>query len=112
MGVQDQVWGRSGEMARNPSKTNRSKEVEGHVQEEAEIWDKEDSQESTGVILAMTYYIRDMKLEEVTSCFQAGTLMERQRHQPTHKTFIPKCILSTSNKGTGDGAETEGIATQ
>ena len=86
--------------------------MEGHLQEEAEIWDKEDSQESTGVILAMTYYIRDMKLEEVTSCFQAGTLMERQRHQPTHKTFIPKCILTTSNKGTGDGAETKATANQ
>jgi phage baseplate assembly protein gpV len=77
---------------------------------QTEIWDKEGNQESTGVILAVTYYIRDMKLEEATSCFQAGTLMERQRHQPTHKTFISKCILSTSNEGTGDGAETEGIA--
>ena len=86
--------------------------MEGHLQEEAEIWDKEDNQESTGVILALTFYIRDMKLEEVTSCCQAGTLMERQRHQPIHKTFIPKCILSTSNKGTGDGAEAEGIAIQ
>ena len=47
MGVQDQVWGRSGEMARNPSKTNRSKEVEQHLQEEAEILDKEGNQEST-----------------------------------------------------------------
>ena len=36
MGVQDQVWGGTGEMARNPSKTNRSKEVEQHLQEEAD----------------------------------------------------------------------------
>ena len=71
--------------------------MEGHLQEEAEIWDKEDSQESTGVMLAVTYYIRDMKLEEVTSCFQAGTLMERQRHQPTHKTSNPIFFLFPTN---------------
>ena len=28
-------------------------------------------------------------------------------HQPTHKTFHPKFILSTGNAGMGDGVETE-----
>jgi hypothetical protein len=58
----------------------------------------------------MTHSIEDMEPEEATSCIQAGTLVEPQRHQPTHKTFNPKFILSTRNLGIGEGAETEGTA--
>jgi len=48
----------------------------------------------------------DMEPDEFTSCSQAETLVEGQRHQPTHKTFNPKSILSTRNAGMGNGAET------
>jgi hypothetical protein len=43
-----------------------------------------------------------MEPEEVTSCSLAGTPVEQYRHQPTHKNFNPKFILSTRNIGTGD----------
>ena len=66
----------------------------GHLQEETETWDKEGAQESMGVTLAVTHYIGDIKLEDATSCSQSG-----YRHQPTHKTFNPECILSTRNSG-------------
>jgi hypothetical protein len=65
-----------------------------------------------GVTLAVTHYIEDVEPEEATSCSQAGTPGEQWRHKPTYKTFNPKCILSTSNAGTGEGAETEGMANQ
>ena len=63
------------------------------------------------VTLAVTHYIGDVEPEETTSC-QAGAPVEQWRHQPTHKTFNPKFILSTRNAGMGDGAETEGMANQ
>ena len=66
---------------------------------------------TTGVTLAVTH-IWDMEPEEVTSSSQAGTPVEQWRHQPTHKTFNPKFILSTRNAGMGDGAEIEGKANQ
>ena len=78
----------------------------------AETWDRAGTQESMGVTLAVTHSIGDMEHEEAISCCQAGTPVERQRHQLTHKTFDPKFIPSTRNAGTGDGAETEGIANQ
>jgi hypothetical protein len=44
----------------------------GHLQEETETREKGGTQESVGVILVVTHYIRDMKPEEATSCSQAG----------------------------------------
>ena len=64
------------------------------------------------VTLAVTHSIRDMESEEATSCSQTETPVDRQTHQPPHKTFNPKFILATGNVGTGDGAETEGMANQ
>ena len=43
-----------------------------HLQDESESWDKGGTQESMGVILAVTYYIGDMEPEEATSYSQAG----------------------------------------
>jgi hypothetical protein len=65
-----------------------------------------------GVTLAVTHSIGDIKPKEAISCGEAGTSVELQRYQHTHKTFNPKCILSTRNAGIGDGAETEGIVNQ
>jgi hypothetical protein len=44
----------------------------GHLQDETETWDKESTQESMKVTLAMNYYIRDMEPEDVISCIQTG----------------------------------------
>ena len=79
---------------------------------ETETWDKGGTQESMGVTLAVTHSIGDMEPEEATSFSQAATPVERQRHQPTHKTFNPKFILSTRNADTGEGTETGGMANQ
>ena len=65
-----------------------------------------------GVTLALTHYIGDMEPKMAISFSQAGTPVEQQRHQPTHKTFIPKFILSTRNAGRKDGVETEGMDKQ
>ena len=54
------------------------------------------------VTLAMTHNVKDMEPEEATSYSQAVTPMEQQGHQPTHKTFNQKFIVSTRN------AETQG----
>jgi hypothetical protein len=67
----------------------------GHLQDKTEIWDKEDVQESMGVTLAVTHCIRDKEPQGATSCSQAGTQVEQYEHQPNHKTFNPKFILST-----------------
>jgi len=83
----------------------------GHLQEKTETWHKGGIQESMEVTLAVTHNIGNVELEEATSYSQAGTQW-RDRHQPTHKTFNPIFILSTSNKGAGDEAETEGVANQ
>ena len=64
------------------------------------------------LILAMTHNVGDMEPKAATSCSQAGTPMEQGRHQPTHKTFNPKFILSTRSTGTEDGAETKRMANQ
>ena len=69
-------------------------------------------EESMGLTLAVTHYIGDLEPEENTFCIQAGTPVEQERHQPTHKHFDPKFILSIRNAGTGDGAETEGMTNQ
>ena len=45
-------------------------------------------------------------------CRQAETPVERQRNQPTLKTFNPKVIQSIRNTGIGVVAETEGMANQ
>jgi hypothetical protein len=58
----------------------------------------------------MTYYNGSIESEEATSYSQIGIPVEQWRHQPTHKTFNPNFILSTRNAGTGDGAETGGLA--
>ena len=60
----------------------------------------------------MTHSIEDMEPEEATSCRQAGTSVDQQGHQPTHKPFDPKFMLSARNAGTEYGAETEGMANQ
>ena len=52
--------------------------------------------------------IVDMEPEEAISC----TPVQWYRHQPSHKTFNPKFILSTRSVGTGQGAETDGMANQ
>lgn len=44
-----------------------------------------------GVNVAVTHYTRDV----VIACGQAGTPVAWHRHQLTHKTVYPKCILST-----------------
>jgi hypothetical protein len=64
------------------------------------------------VTLAVTHSLGDMEPEEDTSCSQVGTPVERQGHQPTYKTFHPKCIQSTRNVGMEDGAETDRMANQ
>jgi hypothetical protein len=56
--------------------------------------------------------VRDMEPEEATSCSQAVTPVDQQRYQHTHKTYIQKFILSTSNVGMKERAETEGMANQ
>ena len=61
-----------------------------------------------GVTLAVTHYVLDMEPEEATSCIHTATQVE----QPTLKTFNPYFILYTSNAGTEEGAETEGMANQ
>ena len=58
------------------------------------------------VTLAVTHFTGDMKHEGAISCIQAGTPVVIET--PTHpQRFNPKFILSTSNAGIGDGAETE-----
>ena len=69
-------------------------------------------QESMGVTLSVTQNTEEMESKKATSYSQAGTPMELQRHQPTHKTFDPKFILSTRNAGMGNGTESEGMANQ
>jgi hypothetical protein len=117
-GVQDLVRWRTGKMARWPW---RWMEIwnwqewggRGHVQDEAETWDKGGTQESKRVALAVTHSIGDMEPEEATSCRQAGMPAELKEHQPIHKTFNSQFILSTRNSGTGgDRLETEGMANQ
>ena len=61
-----------------------------------------------GVTLAVTHSIGDMEPEEATLYSRAGTPVEQQEHQLTHKTFNPQIILSTRYAGKGDGTETEG----
>ena len=70
-----------------------------HLQNETETWDKGGGQESMGVSLAVTHSIGNVGPEEATSCSQARSLMEQQGHQPTHKTFHPKFVLSRRNVG-------------
>jgi hypothetical protein len=65
-----------------------------------------------GMILSMSQSIRKIEPEKVAPFSQAVTQVERYRHQPTHKTFNPKFILSTRNASSWDGAETEGIVSQ
>ena len=84
----------------------------GHPQDMTETWDEGGTQESMGVILAITHYTGDTELAEGASCSQAGTPVEQQGHQSTHKTFKPKCILSTRNAEEGDRAKTKGTASQ
>jgi hypothetical protein len=60
----------------------------------------------------VTYYIDEMEPEEATSYSQAGTPVGQQGHQPTHKIFSLKCILSTRIAGTLDGVEIEEMANQ
>ena len=89
--------------------------VVGYVaspERDRETWDKGGTQESNRVFLAVTHYSMDIEPEETSSCSQAGTPMEPYGYQSTHKTINPKLILSTRNAGTGDGAETEGMANQ
>ena len=62
------------------------------------------------VTLAGTHSTGDMELSEATFCSQAGNPVKQQGHQYTHKIFYPKCILSTSDVGSGVEAETEGTA--
>jgi hypothetical protein len=64
------------------------------------------------VSFAETQRSGDMESEKANSCSQAGTPVELSGHQPAHKTFYPKCILSTRNASTGHGAETEGMTKQ
>jgi len=65
-----------------------------------------------GVTLAVTHSIANLEPEEIIFCSQVGTPMEQQEHQATYRTFDPKFILSTRNPGTGNRAETEGMANQ
>ena len=69
-------------------------------------------QGSIGMTLAETHSSGDTEHKETSSYSQAGTPVEQQGHQPTHKTFHPKFILSTRNAGAEDGEETEGKANQ
>ena len=64
------------------------------------------------VTLAVTCYTEDMQPEKVTSYSQAGTPVEQERYQFTHKTFNPNFIVSTRSTGTGDGAETKAMVNQ
>ena len=64
------------------------------------------------VTLAETHSNGDMESEEATTCNQAGTPEDQQGLQPTHQTFDLQFVLPTRNAGTGDGAETEGVAKQ
>lgn len=82
------------------------------LQDKTETWDKRGIQESMGVTLTVTHYTGDMEPKEATSCNQAGTPVERQRHPPMQKTFNPNFILSTRNAATRDRTETEGLANQ
>jgi hypothetical protein len=34
-----------------------------------------------------------------TSCSQVGLTVEGERHQPTHKTFNPNCVLPIKSTG-------------
>jgi hypothetical protein len=61
------------------------------------------------VTLDVTHSIADMQFEEVTSCSQAATSVERWRHQLSHNTFQPKFILSTKNACMGVQTEAEGL---
>ena len=58
-------------------------------------WDKEDAQKSMGVILAVTHYTGDMEPEYRPPPIPTQEPQWSKRHQPTHKTFNPKFILST-----------------
>lgn len=77
-----------------------------------EICDKGSTQESIRVALAVTHYIDDMEPQGATSYSQAGTLVDQQRHEPTHKTFNPKNILPACNINKRDRTETNGMANQ
>jgi hypothetical protein len=57
------------------------------------------------VTLAVTHSIENIEPEEATSCRQAGTSVDQQGHQPTHKPFDPKFIPSTRNAGWGEGEQ-------
>ena len=41
----------------------------------------------------------DMEFEVVIFCSQVGLPVERQEHQPTHKTFNPKFVIPTRYSG-------------
>lgn len=73
-------------------------------------WYKGGIQESIGETVTVTHHTGDMEPEESTSCSHVGTPVEQQGDKSTHKTFNPKCFLSTRNEGTGERAETEGAA--
>jgi hypothetical protein len=81
-GVQNQVWRRTGEMARWPwnkwkSPIDRVRRGERQLQE---TWTKGGTQESMGEILAVTHSLGNKKPEE-------ATIVEWQKHQPN---FQPK----------------------
>jgi hypothetical protein len=65
-----------------------------------------------GVTLAVTHYIGDMKPERGHHLYPDRNPSRVGETLTTHKTFNSKFILFTSNAGTGDGAETEGMANQ
>jgi hypothetical protein len=65
-----------------------------------------------GEFLTVTHSIRDMEPGKAVFCGQTETPVEQQRHQPTHKTFDPKFILSTRSAGIGDEADTERMSKQ
>jgi hypothetical protein len=48
-----------------------------HFQDKTETWDKESSQESMEMTLAVTHYTGDMEPEDTASCSQAGTPVEQ-----------------------------------
>lgn len=74
----------------------------GSSQEETETWHIGGTQESFGMPLVMTPYMGDIEPEEDISSNQAGTPGGKWIHQPMHKTFKPKFILSARNIGMGD----------
>ena len=76
--------------------------------------EKGGTQESTGVIFVVSCYIGDVEPEEATSYNQTGNHSGTidTPIQTKKKMFNPKFILSTSNTGTGEGAETEGMDNQ